>query len=154
MLAKDDLFITCKYQQVGSQLLQCAPRCQLERGERHKERPLGYSAGSVVPYIVDIILSLEAWDEALIKAAPLIGHIDHLDKLTPVEQADVLRTVMKTALGRHHQWLADRGIGAVISPVETNERGFSFKFTYGPDALLFLHEFDGLLRAETDQITH
>jgi hypothetical protein len=103
-----------------------------------------------MPYIVEVMLSKEAWEQALIEATPLLGdYVEKLDKLTPTEESDVLRMVMQSALARHHQWLADRGIGAVISPVEAVEWAFDFEFAYGPDALLFLQEFNGKLRAGT-----
>lgn len=99
-----------------------------------------------MPYIVRIMLSQEAWEQALIEVTPHIGHyVTNLDTLAPAEQAGVLRTVMKVALARHHQWLEDRGIGAIISPTEASEQAFSFEFTCWSDALLFQQKFHGKL---------
>jgi len=100
-----------------------------------------------MPYFVTVTLSPKEWEGVLVELTPLIGqHVNKLDTLAPAELADVLRTVMKTALARHHRWLAERGIGAVISPVEDNERTFCFEFTDRTDARLFAQEFEGELR--------
>ena len=93
-------------------------------------------------YAVRITLSPAEWDRALqASSASIAPYRNAVDDLSIEVMSDLLRSIMKRALARHHQWLSERQISAVISPDESGERSYVFYFDNEKDATLFKQEF-------------
>ncbi|CAH2602401.1 conserved protein of unknown function [Rhodovastum atsumiense] len=111
-------------------------------------RPDGGTAsvagGEPMTHTVKIVLSPEEWNEAVRASAIAIApYCDKVESLPSETLAELLRTVMMTALWRHHAWLAAQMIGAVISAEETSERSYLFRFQSEQDARRFQAAFGG-----------
>ena len=97
-------------------------------------------------HAVCISLTTEEWQASLTKSAEVLGPYGALvEALSPDALVALLHTVMMAALQRHHAWLAEHQVGAVISADEASEQSYVFRFGREVDAREFEQEFGGEL---------
>jgi len=94
-------------------------------------------------YAVRVELSAEEWERAVEECRPVLApYQNHVEHLPVAKLHEVHLTVMRQALQRHHEWLAQQGITTVISPDRlTNGSIFIFYFDNKREAARFKREF-------------
>lgn len=95
-------------------------------------------------YAVRIGICRQDWQRAIPAIRELIDALNAANTtkgLPPQSLNQLLTDIMRIVLKRQHQWLAERGIGAVVSPDESMELKFIYYFDSRQDADAFRHAF-------------
>ena|SRR5215469_15493259 len=94
-------------------------------------------------YAVRVEPTEEDWRRAGVTLDGLLRELakKDIDNMSGAKLYDVLTRMMKAALQRHHQWLSERQIKAVVAPDEPRPGLFLFYFERDEDARAFEREF-------------